>query len=367
MNYFFKIKSKAQKFVLALFCSLFVMSCGRENTSTGLAIVNVDPKTHEPVKLSDIAENVTAIALETLDDNLISVITKIAVGEDFIFLIDRKYLYQFTKEGKFVKKIGSLGQGPGEISFIKNMTVDWAAQKVYLATGHKLICFSFSGDLIQEKNFIMTDVIYLHENGFRILKASQGDKKSANGKYLNEVYLINLNKSFQIIDSLMIRSIEVERLMGVGMRGGTTFLSQLKSEQYMYYPVLYPDPLVRDTLYQLTNSELHPYLRLDFGIQKKEDSSFRIMGITKSKDYLFAPYFYKRKSYQFLYHQRSGKSYNVREGFDDDIYNTGKVVLRALNLQEDTFYFAKEGMELEGIIDGVTADDNPYLFIVSLK
>ena len=67
------------------------------------------------IKLSDIADEVQYIPLETNSECILSKGYTIVPTKDYFFIADgEKPLFVFDREGKFVRKIGKVGKGPGE-------------------------------------------------------------------------------------------------------------------------------------------------------------------------------------------------------------------------------------------------------------
>lgn len=66
--------------------------------------------------LEDVFKPVAAISLETLDICLIGKIREIVWIEPYLFILDEQsgIVYQFHKDGHFVRKVGEIGLGPGE-------------------------------------------------------------------------------------------------------------------------------------------------------------------------------------------------------------------------------------------------------------
>ncbi|MDR1339890.1 MAG: 6-bladed beta-propeller [Prevotellaceae bacterium] len=67
--------------------------------------------------LSEVFEDITFIPLETTDECLIgNTILGIHFSKDYIVIVDRtpRQILLFDKTGKFIRKIGNRGQGPGE-------------------------------------------------------------------------------------------------------------------------------------------------------------------------------------------------------------------------------------------------------------
>lgn len=108
------------------------------------------------VKLSTIASDVKYIPLETTEDNLLdweAASPMIDLVGKYLFVCDGHHIYQFTPEGKYIRKIGKKGQGPGEFrKHILAVVYDEAKEHI-IATdflGRKAIVFSFEGKYLYD-------------------------------------------------------------------------------------------------------------------------------------------------------------------------------------------------------------------------
>ena len=76
---------------------------------------------------SGMYKSVKIIPLETNKTCLIGIINKIVVNDPYIFVLDSEIahsLYAFDMEGRFIRKFGNIGQGPGEYNRIFDFTID---------------------------------------------------------------------------------------------------------------------------------------------------------------------------------------------------------------------------------------------------
>lgn len=101
--------------------------------------------------LSDIASEVSYIPLETNANNLIRNIQKVVFTDNFIFVSDVDGLYQFTAKGKYLKRIGNKGRGPGEYLSILNFIVNERANIVLVMGEYSTIEYDMEGNFV--KNF----------------------------------------------------------------------------------------------------------------------------------------------------------------------------------------------------------------------
>ena len=66
------------------------------------------------IKLSEVASGVKYIPLETTAESLLDKdILNVTFAGDYLFVCDFVNLFQFTPEGKFIRKIGKAGRGRG--------------------------------------------------------------------------------------------------------------------------------------------------------------------------------------------------------------------------------------------------------------
>lgn len=93
-------------------------------------------ETEREVLLSEIADSVRFIPLETSDKALIKGIKEanILKTDKYFFLPWVETLFQYTTEGKFVRKIGRKGSGPGEFNWIAQIDIDEEKGLVFMQT-----------------------------------------------------------------------------------------------------------------------------------------------------------------------------------------------------------------------------------------
>jgi hypothetical protein len=99
------------------------------------------------INLSSIGKELTYIPLETTPECLIQEISRIEFSNEYIFIKDFRKLLQFDRSGKFIRKIGSEGRGPGEYSTLFDFSIDEQEKEISIisTSDHKLMIFSFEG------------------------------------------------------------------------------------------------------------------------------------------------------------------------------------------------------------------------------
>lgn len=150
--------------------------------------------------LSQIVSNIEYVTLETNDDCLINALATYIFCDSLIFVSNKDHVLKFSSNGKFIKKIGNPGRGPGEINSIWTMSIMPNKKNIviYDAVGRKLIYYSFDGILIKtvkapeahyikvmnDNNFIVYEsAIAKSENYYFYLTDESGDTISAAKNY----------------------------------------------------------------------------------------------------------------------------------------------------------------------------------------
>ncbi|TKG94928.1 6-bladed beta-propeller [Puteibacter caeruleilacunae] len=97
------------------------------------------------VPISEIATEVSYVSLETNKNSLIGKIQNVEITRSYIFVCERKGLYQFTHEGKFIKQIGRVGRGPSEYSSIIHFAVNEDANTIIVQSDNAFIWYDING------------------------------------------------------------------------------------------------------------------------------------------------------------------------------------------------------------------------------
>ena len=112
-------------------------------------IINLDHSDGTDNKASLLFQNPKAIILETNSESIIGRVTGIQIFDGKIFLIDKisaKSLFVFDMDGKFIRKIGRIGRGPGEYASISDFTIDTVKKEIYTLDGAQNIMHKYSVD-----------------------------------------------------------------------------------------------------------------------------------------------------------------------------------------------------------------------------
>ena len=159
-----------------------------------------------PLILSTLAESYRLLPLETNDASLLGGINKIVYQDSLIFLLDKRFtskVFAFTaNDGKFVRKLGKIGNGPGEYSNIDDISIDKENRQIHiLADRNRLITYTLDGDYVTTKQlpFMATHMEYMNNRLFFVcdltdmdnLLITDMDFNILSSHFPNEVYKSN--------------------------------------------------------------------------------------------------------------------------------------------------------------------------------
>ena len=361
-----------KRYVFFVLTSVFLFFSCSETNQSDLPEIPVDIDLNNPLPLSEIAEEITAIELELTDESMINpdMINRVIISGNNIVVGETNKILVFNKDGKFIRSIGSRGQGPGEYIWISALAIDERNNHLLVISGSKIICYDLTGKFLRETfvpSFQSYDINNFNEElltvGNKVTGDDRGNLMSSN--------LYRLNSDLLILDSLVIRNNYFEGGMSLVMSNDCIFKGG--SSIYLYYSEVYyqkntpAEVVLRDTLYRYEKNELVPELKLKFkndGI-RNGNKFINLIYIYKSSRYVFSHYhidFFKDK-YYFCYDTKTGKSYNMQDGYTDDINGIDKpVTIRPFNHDTEMFYYLHTHMK-----PGDLEEPNPTLYLGKLK
>jgi hypothetical protein len=124
------------------------------------------------VKLSEIANSVEYVPLETTQNSILGTISEAKFTKDCIFIAQGRGqpIVQFDRSGKFIRTIGSIGRGPKEYVVMRCLNVDDGNKVIYVLSSYNgnVQAYSFDGDFIKTIRFPQSygDIVWARDSLF---------------------------------------------------------------------------------------------------------------------------------------------------------------------------------------------------------
>ena len=352
------------------------------------------------VKLSEIAEKITFVPMETTDASLLTKVRAnniISVNDTIVIPCFYLGAWTFDENGKFIAPISRKGQGPGEFTRFLSVAGNSDRNLIYVKSSRKMIAFRPDGTFVNEYkvpgiglpweySIIMQDSITLSniinatgQSQYRlILSNTQGDTLKAFPQYDRFEMPYGMNYAY--------------------CNNKENYLYQYKGES------VYHDYYC-DTLYTVTRDSLLPRYLLDMG-KYKLPKNMRLEVAVVSRDYeeylmiekaeaYFRPTFFENDRYivmpyttwnlqdkrapaKLMYYDRETKEcIKVKDdAFVNDMMGdlpfhpdarVAENILGEWWEATELMELAEEGVELPDNLKNLKEDDNGVLVLVHLK
>lgn len=349
---------KTFKLATLYFLLYLLFACQQKEDNSIIELSIIREGGFDELKLSEIAEDIKAIELEVTDSSLIAYQggQKVFPLDEYIVfcegIIAKEQILLFDKRGKFIRRIGTKGQGPGEYIAINTATVNEKEQHIYIASHAEIMCFDFQGKVIFERKAERNlEEICLYKDGIL------GISTSLDVDGYNRTVCYKMDKELHPLDSLIVQ--EEERKTGdiIMPIGFGDIFSIMDKNVYFHRAKLVSKVLSCDTLFEMRNNNLIPSVR----VTTKEDITYLLRNIFRSSRFIFVGYcFYPL--YYFCYDTKTGKGYNMDGGYTDDIYTGEKVKIRPFPNDSERFYYLHTNMK-----ETDKNEPNPTLYIGRFK
>ena len=350
------------------------------------------------VKLSDIAESVEYLRLETTDKGLVKyfLASMMHRTSKYYIFAEHQNVMQFTRDGKFVRNIGRCGQGPGEYNYIMQVDVDEKAGKVYvLSTGKRFNVYDLeTGEFLESGKMTHGQLnSFLMQNDSTMIAY----KDNGNGQVKTLAYSATLSGNV-LHEYPRHELFEVER--GAYMVGSPHdfYLSR-------YHGMINLKEYENDTVFTVTPEGLKMRYIIDTGkygiklehtfpaLNGNEEAFNRLAAeymryaVLETEHYLFLPYANwagpkKNRPKMAMYDKRTGECYRVKNDLiEDDLTKGLYVYFPHCAFDEHTLVLAFDAAHIHRVAErnpdldllnhpqlkGLDEEDNPVLMIVHLK
>jgi len=292
-------------------------------------------------------------------------IDKLIAYKDRLYVLDKniaKSLLAFNREGTFIEKIGTMGQGPNEYIKIKDFTVNTNKNEIILLDANKMIFYDLDGKYLKS--------VQLHDEDCVITTL----------QYFNDLIYTDIHAFQKKEDDCLLQVVDIDN----GMRK-TRFLKTNEqnkgwNETFVanmnyFIPKLDPPFLFRhsfmDTIFSITNKGLSPYLVVkskDMITEKdlvlpsntdpfdflrslsEKDKIYNIFSYFETNNYISFQYF-KGTNLKYVIYNKKDRTTRIAEDLYNDLVFTGK--------QPYTTRFIF--FDKNGVYEYINSNKSPYL------
>lgn len=284
-------------------------------------------------KLSDYATEIDYVPLETTDECLIAYIDVLKVTSRHLLVSDFNHVYLFSRAGKFLRKIGKKGKGPGEYLHVVSLDVKEEKDEIYIycLQNRRMLVYDFEGKHLRTYAFpIMDDVVCIRDSTFLAVAAI------TNG---NEEHI------FYLIDAAGDTTEVVNNHFKWKHKANLYFTVYGRRQRfYEFKEKMYFKDVYNDTIYQMDRATLkhQPAWFIDLGKYDMPDEKrvsyivnfgkekyftywddYYQVYVQESDDYLWMKYFsynYEKVEPAYaLYNKNTGDSYTLQRENDNEV------------------------------------------------
>lgn len=140
-----------------------------------LPVINLsqDIERCEYFPISEAAEKIDIVSLDNSDEALFDEIKQIEVTETDIWIAPfrSQQIFRFDRNGKFLNKVGKVGQGPEEYTLCAHFVVNHNKKKIYImSVSSGILAYDFEGNFIEKLSNSTMGSMYNCGNGYKFIQ-----------------------------------------------------------------------------------------------------------------------------------------------------------------------------------------------------
>lgn len=222
-------------------------------------------KKQQEILISDIADSIKYIALETSPSSLLGSINDAKFTKDYFFIYHNgttSLLSQFDKNGHFIRNIGRIGRGPEEYLGIRAFSIDEENKLIFIHLNfkNKILIYSFDGEYVKSINIDReyTEIVWNRDSLFMCFR----EPTIGNEEYVFTE--INGNGDIlQGVSNYCFWENKLTPIVSVRLRNRSIFY---RFDNHLHFKGWY-----NDTIYSYDNNKIIPKFLVDMGKYKLPD------------------------------------------------------------------------------------------------
>jgi hypothetical protein len=268
-----------KKYSITLLLVFFVYSCNYSTTEVDK--IKIDPRdAFEEILLSEIAESIHYIKLQTDPETRLGRIHSFIIREKHIYVLDISHhtIWVFDREGNLASKLARRGNGPGEYLRLGPVIIDkneeFLRMITYTSRGFSILTFeNFTFNLLHESPLPPISSNHAAYKDDFIYLATQQIENVIDGKVINDEIIII--KDGLVDKTLFKKSIKTN---GSSFSPNGSFSENENGD--LFVTILY-----NNTFYKLDKQQALPVLTIDFS-EKAIDNSIGLKAFDEQMKYL---------------------------------------------------------------------------------
>ncbi len=384
-----KKQKTTMKHTLIYVCfALMFLSCGDRTQKQDVAVLDeqniivLDDAIANPIDMdiNEVAADIDYIQLETTDEILISTISKIQIRDGKIYVLDDEApaLLVFDMSGKFIRKIGNRGQGPGEYVGPLDMAL---CDSVILAMDQgqaRMILYDTLGGVMAEK--------YIANNPPKIafLKGMPAYEQNYPDFAYNDNYRISTyDRKLQTVTHFLKSKLSMDENSAEGVYGHTrSFFANVddtltfwEAREDIVYKIIDENTIVKRYKFEYENKA-----KFEDGMGNMENGEIDRM--LETPNHIFFTGGREKQYWRLIHFKKTGKSVALKhelknpsgiDFFPEDVTEDGRLYNSfSVYSYKTKLGYSKTSLEhldpkLRSLVETCDFDDNPCIMLVTLK
>jgi hypothetical protein len=173
---------KKSVYILSMICFIVFYSCTGKSVSdeigSQIPVIDLEKAfnnlSNNKMNFSEFVDDITYVPLETNENSVFGgkFLPQYNITENFIFANNM----MFRRDGRFVRQLGKIGQGPGEYLLAIGIAVDEGRKEFYINDNflHDLFVYDFDNTFVKKiKSHPQGEAIYAIGDGKLILTRTE--------------------------------------------------------------------------------------------------------------------------------------------------------------------------------------------------
>ena len=309
-------------FLLFIFCFLFADADAQQDKNMTIPTIPINKNlSKQDFKLSDICSDISYTNLEFDTKHPIAKTSRLHVTDKYIFFQSRSKILRYTKDGKRVQIIGSIGKGPGEYLEGSSFVLDKVNDKMYINVNFtpNVLVYDFDKNkYLNSFKIQKTDGYFLMSNSGVILRSSYTNRRYSSQYYSWELINSKGKIIFKKVNSNFIKPKSEHPWRGIITPSSLSWKATDNSFCSIY-------ELGSDTIFTISDEfQVTPRFFIDSPIRRSGENATRF--ISESSQYLFWSLEDdgQKKVHHGVYDKTLKKSFIYSQNNYDDFRNKDK-------------------------------------------